>query len=201
MPIIVTCPGCGRRLKAKDSLAGKQVPCPNCRQQLVVPESEEEASVYVLQTEAAAPDSPPPAPSPPEATTEEAPTDLHSPTRRPKKAVQSLPPLSVNEPPLWLRHFHWLLVLAMLPLAFSLLQKDNRDVEMRLMETISQLTPEQQEAVERLSRSENKESLDALFAVLPGQKIIGAYLPRKSLGHWILAVGAAVLFMGFFLIL
>ena len=36
--------------------------------------------------------------------------------------VAELPPLSAEAPPPWLRHLHWLLALALLPLAFTLLQ-------------------------------------------------------------------------------
>lgn len=36
MPIRVTCP-CGRQLAVKDSLAGKKVKCPKCKQPLLIP--------------------------------------------------------------------------------------------------------------------------------------------------------------------
>ena len=35
-----------------------------------------------------------------------------------------LPPLKSDETPAWLRHLHWLLALALIPLAVSLLHKD-----------------------------------------------------------------------------
>ncbi|MEO2011081.1 MAG: hypothetical protein ABGX22_20565 [Pirellulaceae bacterium] len=38
MPIEVTCQ-CGKRLKAKDEMAGKRVKCPNCSQPLQIPAS------------------------------------------------------------------------------------------------------------------------------------------------------------------
>jgi HEAT repeat protein len=37
MPINVECPGCARKLKAKEDLAGKRVKCPSCGQVIVVP--------------------------------------------------------------------------------------------------------------------------------------------------------------------
>ncbi len=37
MPISVQCPGCGKKLKAKDELAGKRVKCPSCGQVLGIP--------------------------------------------------------------------------------------------------------------------------------------------------------------------
>ena len=37
MSISVQCPGCEKKLKVKDELAGKRVKCPNCAQVVVVP--------------------------------------------------------------------------------------------------------------------------------------------------------------------
>jgi hypothetical protein len=43
MPIEVTCQ-CGKRLKAKDELAGRTVKCPNCQQPLKIPASQAPAA-------------------------------------------------------------------------------------------------------------------------------------------------------------
>lgn len=48
MPISVTCKGCGKTLKAKDTLAGKKVKCPGCSTALTIPAPEAE----VLDAEA-----------------------------------------------------------------------------------------------------------------------------------------------------
>jgi len=37
MPIGVQCPGCGKKLTAKDELAGKKATCPGCKKVLVIP--------------------------------------------------------------------------------------------------------------------------------------------------------------------
>jgi len=37
MPIIIQCPGCKKKLKAKDQMAGKQVKCPSCGEFFVLP--------------------------------------------------------------------------------------------------------------------------------------------------------------------
>src|SRR5207244_9532955 len=133
-PISITCPACAKKLKAKDSLAGKTVACPGCGQKLVIPQPEEAAASFLLEEETT-PEAPPPPPSPVqrryEEPTSEAPRSLAKPS---KKALDSLPPLGANEPPLWLRHLHWLLILALVPLAFSLLEERQDDFFKRLEE-------------------------------------------------------------------
>src|SRR5437879_5760857 len=123
MPISLPCPGCGRKLRAPDKLAGKTVACPHCAAKLTLPALEEEAAGYLLQ------DEPPAAAKPPEP--EPATLMAPQPERPPKprawakkKDPASLPPLKAGETPLWLRHLHWLLALALIPLAFSTLRKD-----------------------------------------------------------------------------
>ncbi len=37
MPVTVSCPSCGAKLKAPDSAAGRQLPCPKCRSPITVP--------------------------------------------------------------------------------------------------------------------------------------------------------------------
>src|SRR5579871_4911592 len=127
MPLSVTCSACGKRLKAKDELAGKVLPCPNCKAKVAIPQLEDEVGRYLLQDEThEEPASP--APSPPTTIEDEAVvTRRKSEARKPGKPdVAALPPLSSHEPPLWLRHLHWLLVLALLPLALSMLQSDEK---------------------------------------------------------------------------
>lgn len=203
MPI-VACSGCGKRLKAKETLAGKTVACPACGQKLVIPQAEEDVAAYVLQPEASVP--PPPA-TPPLAgpSAEEAAEEQWTGSKAPaRSAGRSLPPLEANEPPQWLRHMHWLLALALLPLAFSLLHKEQRDdLTARLQETLAQVPEEKQEQIGRAlaSLEDGTGTLDDLFAALPNQKLAGAYLPRKTTAHWFLALAAAIMFMAFFLVL
>jgi len=64
MPISVTCPACGQRLKAKDTLAGRTVPCPKCGGKLQIPRAPEEEAQYLLQEPE--PEPPPPAAPEPE---------------------------------------------------------------------------------------------------------------------------------------
>jgi len=220
MPISVTCSACGQRLKAKDSLAGRMVPCPKCGEKLLIPQADEDVAAYLLQSETS-PDpeespagysvqteSPPEPPHPPAAAEPEVNKEEEEP--RPSRAkrapidVASLPPLSAKEPPLWLRHLHWLLVLALIPLALSLLQAGAReDIQSRLEETLEDATPEQQIRLSHLIEeiNEGKRKFEELFPALPEQKLAGALLPRRSWTHWAFAGGSAVLFMTFFLLL
>jgi RsiW-degrading membrane proteinase PrsW (M82 family) len=120
-------------------------------------------------------------------------------------AVAALPPLTTNEPPLWLRHLHWLLVLGLFPLALSLLNRsdDLEDFDHRLRQTLERASPERQlRIVSVLGDLENgKGSLEDLFAALPDQKLDGAFLPYRTWMHWVFAGLATILFMAFFLLL
>lgn len=46
MPIQVTCPKCLKRFQVSDKFAGKTGPCPNCKNQIRVPERNEEVKVH-----------------------------------------------------------------------------------------------------------------------------------------------------------
>lgn len=208
MPISLTCSKCGKRLKARDELAGKRLPCPNCGSEVIVSEPEENIAGYLLQDEPLTP-SPPPSPIRPPVSTEEEdePTVARrqpSPVASKARKTAALPPLTTNEPPLWLRHLHWLLVLALLPLAFSLLRERGVDErEKQFEKTLEQAPPDvQRRLVELLGKAEEGGVSDAdLFAVLPNHKLVGALLPRNSYAHWGFAAAATVLFMSFFLLL
>jgi DNA-directed RNA polymerase subunit RPC12/RpoP len=65
MPISLTCNECGKRLKARDELAGKLLPCPNCGRKVLVPEPDENIANYLLQEEPEAPSPPLPVSSSP----------------------------------------------------------------------------------------------------------------------------------------
>src|SRR5437763_724195 len=48
MPLTIACPGCGRRLKAPDALAGRRLPCPACKTEVHVPEPPAEDAAAAL---------------------------------------------------------------------------------------------------------------------------------------------------------
>ena len=208
MAISLTCSDCGKRLKARDELAGKLLPCPHCGHKVLVPEADENIAGYLLRDDAPPPSEP--TPSIPSSASEEEDQIVErrkppqAATKAQKAAPKTLPPLTTNEPPLWLRHLHWLLVLALLPLAFSLLNRgDREDFEQRFDKTLEAAPEEVQLKIVHLQENDNQESLtlDELFALLPEHKLIGAWLPRGSFAHWGFAAGSALLFMTFFLLL
>ncbi|MGB0596428.1 MAG: hypothetical protein ACPGLY_07045 [Rubripirellula sp.] len=46
MPIQVTCPKCLKRFQVSDKFAGKTGPCPNCKEQIKVPDESEEVVIH-----------------------------------------------------------------------------------------------------------------------------------------------------------
>jgi cation transport ATPase len=46
MPIQVTCPKCFKRFQVSDKFAGKSGPCPNCKEQIRVPDKSEEVVIH-----------------------------------------------------------------------------------------------------------------------------------------------------------
>jgi RsiW-degrading membrane proteinase PrsW (M82 family) len=143
MPIQVSCAGCGGRFNAPDHGAGKKVPCPKCKTAIVIPahvvvDDDEE---YHLAPEPQPPPRPSPPPPPQPAIpamapprpaslprplaplTAAVPVPLPSPatiadsaSRQPAAWV----PATKSSVPTWLRHLHWCLALAMIPLAISI---------------------------------------------------------------------------------
>ena len=128
--------------------------------------------------------------------------DWSEPKANLSKRVADLPPLAANETPLWLRHLHWLLALALIPLAVSLLHKsaDEDPLKDRFEKTIEQAPPEVQQRIVQVMSNDNATE-DDLFRALPNQRLIGAFLPWNSKMHWLMALGATMLFMGFMMLL
>jgi hypothetical protein len=191
MPIPFSCPACGQRLKAKDGLAGRMMPCPKCRHTVTVPEPrvEDAAAELLLKADSVPPPTDEPVVDAPAAYHPE-PSDRpdslpvpRRPVQKPVPDIATLPPLSVKEPPLWLRHLHWLLVLALIPLVLSLLQKEESrtSVIRRLAESIEKAPPDVQVKILRaMDADDGKTRLDDILSMLPGQKLVGAALPRHS---------------------
>jgi RsiW-degrading membrane proteinase PrsW (M82 family) len=201
MPITLRCSSCGQKLKAKESLAGRILPCPKCGHKLQVPDAEDDAASFLAETPASSTSPAPAAKTVPDRNVDVPP----APPRKPATAaVANLPPLSANEPPLWLRHLHWLLILALLPLTLSLLQGvEKEESKGRLKETLDKATPEEQKRIVRIIEQLQGEHGDpeTLFSAFPDQRLAGAFLPRKTWMHWGFAVASALLFMTFILLL
>jgi RsiW-degrading membrane proteinase PrsW (M82 family) len=211
MPIAITCHACGKRLKAKDQLAGRTVACPACGAKLLVASAEDAAAALLLDDPESSPAeagqrAPPKEGASTEKDVEAAPRRINSKSASAKAGVEahSLPPLTTNDPPVWLRHLHWLLVLFLIPLAVSLLQKcDEQDVVNRLIDTIDQAPPDARAHAGRAiaDLNDGKGSLEAVFAALPDHKLRGAWLPRDTWAHWLFTFGASLLFSLFLLAL
>lgn len=193
MAISVTC-ACGKRLQAKDTLAGKRVKCPACGQELLLPTLEEiAAQEFLMEAPAEAESAPPPsdplereAPLRPERRRRKVQPCIPSPA----KAYRDLSPAQNAGRRPW----HWLLALALIPLGFSLLgaSKDGANLEDRLLETVRKAPPDVQARLARLDHP----TLDDVLTALPNQRLDGAHLPRKTWVHWLYAGLATVLFVG-----
>ncbi len=208
MPIAVSCPACGRGHQAPERAAGRVLKCLACAAPMPVPapevEPELDAAAILL-----ADDGPPASPAPvarAEETVEPAappvrrPPAPPAPPRRVEVAPAALKPLTTDDPPAWRRHLHWLLALAMIPLAASLLTAgDEPDLLERVAETLQGATPADQARF--LGRAESARSLDELLGLLPGERLRGAWLPRSTAVHWALAAAAAAGYLVFLMFL
>jgi RsiW-degrading membrane proteinase PrsW (M82 family) len=196
MPISVNCPACGKRHKAPDKLAGRTVACLACGQPILVPQPDIEAAAAALLDA----DEPAERPEPADETPEPTPAVRRPvPPTRTKPAVATLPPLTTNDPPLWLRHLHWLLALALIPLAVSLLSGEGDSIATRIKESVEKLSEDQQEVfVERISHAQ---SLDDVIDALPEHRAVGSMLPRSTGWHWGMAGLATMLFLAFMMFL
>ncbi len=235
MPIPVVCAGCGKRFKAPDKGAGKKVPCPACRATIAIPEllRPEEDDDYRLED---LPPPPPavkiPTPPPPQPAVKPKP----APTKQQlaQQAAETLAasgspaakawvPPTKSSTPNWLRHLHWCLALAMIPLAISVVVPDSTEVsdaaeaspdsaaaadspgeppaseppadstEPPTSED-TELTPQEQEILEDMDP-------DDLLRLLPGNKLPGAFLARDSYLHWLFALIAVAAFLTFLVFL
>ncbi|HEX4588750.1 MAG TPA: PrsW family glutamic-type intramembrane protease [Gemmataceae bacterium] len=199
MPISVKCPACGKGHKAPDKLAGKSVSCLNCGQPFAVPVPDLEAAAAAVLDSDGPPSGPPSPPEPAEG----GPPEIVEPTPRPRRRkpdVTALPPLTTNDPPLWLRHLHWLLALALIPLAVSLLAgHDDKSLLDRISETLERAGPADQARFE--AGAEKFESLHDLVDALPEHRLVGAALPASTGWHWGLAALATVIFLAFMMFL
>ncbi|HMC12107.1 MAG TPA: PrsW family glutamic-type intramembrane protease [Pirellulaceae bacterium] len=220
MPIPVACGGCGKRFKAPDRGAGKQVPCPACKTMISIPAAEPaeaEDDEYRLAE-------PPPAVS----VIRALPPKVMSPSPSSSGALspttKAWVPSTRSSTPSWLRHLHWCLALAMIPLAVSIFVPD-KSVSESIAQTSDEpataepspsqrgkaATPAAGQPVAnteptpdeeaRLSEAMEQMSVDELFAALPGHKLPGALLARNSYLHWLFAFIAAAAYMTFLVFL
>lgn len=207
MPIAFNCKFCGQLLKVLESSAGKACLCPKCKARVTAPELNLPEALplpaldeYALTPKIQRPshleiNQPAPVPAP-----QPEPVKLKKPKAR--KLTQDERFLS-EAAPWYVRHLHWLLLLAMIPLLGFMFRKDEFDVIERLEHTIEQLSDEEREEFEDAQRPSffgRNRNTDP-FEVLPNQKLIGAWLPRNTSMHWLLAAATTCFFLQFFIIL
>ncbi|WP_165228248.1 PrsW family glutamic-type intramembrane protease [Aquisphaera insulae] len=198
MSIRVQCE-CGKKLKAKDEMAGRTSPCPDCGRMLTVPipapaPPAEEDEVIGLADEPArgyedALDDPVAPPRP---------------RRAPARAMATTAPASLGEgegrsSP---REFLYLiLVLALVPLGSSIASPDRSDFGARLEAAVNHADAETKSRLEALEYREGV-GLGDLLEAFPGGKVDdAAHLPHSTWVHWIYAAIAAAGFLGLALLM
>jgi RsiW-degrading membrane proteinase PrsW (M82 family) len=234
MPIPVACGGCGKRFKAPDRGAGKKVPCPACKTIISIPAAvpERDDDEYRLaepEPRAAAALKKPKLPTTTAAIS--APVAEMNPridqrlvgaSEVPSPVKPAWVPPTRSPTPTWLRHLHWCLALAMIPLAVSIFVPDHsiaEQVEQGAVEPApvaapaatgrssppagSQPATGTAQVADEPTQEELPDdvSLDVLFAALPGHKLPGAFLARDTYIHWLFALLAAGAFMCFMMLL
>jgi RsiW-degrading membrane proteinase PrsW (M82 family) len=174
MPILFTCT-CGKTLKADESLAGRRTKCPNCEAVLTIPSPGVDDGLAEGSSQ-----------SPPADGGRSRPLPTKT-TPRPAAAPASG---SIRE------HAYLLLGLALIPLVFSLLNKDEAKTFVERIETtLQKATPEEVKRAERVLSKGEGVTLEDLLQVMPNGKLLGAHLPRDSAMHWIYAAIAAAGFL------
>jgi len=220
MNLTICCPACGFSHKLSKRAVGKTVACLNCSAPMTVtrpdsvetddlllpvddalpqlqnegiPEGKEMEVIPLAKESESIPAVQEPSP------------EIEAPPRKRRKKSRkvdtaSLPPLTTNGPPLWRRHLHWLLLLALIPLLVSLTKKSqDRSPLERLVDNLERLDPAERERV--IKRLETAESLDDILTSFPDERLDGAFLRRTSKAHWVLAAGVTCLYLAFFMFL
>jgi RsiW-degrading membrane proteinase PrsW (M82 family) len=181
MPIL-TC-DCGARLNAPDTLAGKLVQCPKCTSPVRVPAAAAVPAEPEIDLMPLAPPSAAPAVAPPR---------VASPL--PRRPVAPRPP-PAPPAPTWKLYGRWILALALLPLFFSVFTKS--DVKERFEQMIES-DPKLAAKIEALEKRNAKD--EELFAVMPENRIPGAFVSHSSKIHWLFAILSAGVFWGFLML-
>src|SRR6185437_4069168 len=186
MSISVVC-ACGKRLRARDEMAGKRATCPGCGGIMQVPAAE---PVLAADDIAVAPR---------EVSVRPRPVARQSVTIEPvaKQAAAVVPPPSPframpsSDRLVSMRHWlYFIFLLALMPLVIHSFSKQDADqFDRRLEDTLAhhpESTPDVQKALENVNGGEG--ALEDLFTALPGHRLEGAMFARDSLAHWLLAM-------------
>ncbi|MDX1967159.1 MAG: PrsW family glutamic-type intramembrane protease [Planctomycetaceae bacterium] len=213
MAVSVSCPECGKALKAPEEMAGKRVRCPGCQHAFRLPAAAA-AEDFDIRERTAAPDDEFPDLSDVLGRTTEMPPDgdelaefpaLRSRTpsapgesfvrphvARPRvgQKLTSIPanPPKTKQPARFQVTGAWLVLILFLPLAISILLP-GRDPE----ELLEELLRDHPEIEERISAATSKAEF---LAALPEGRFPGAHLSHDSLGHWIYASISLLVYWG-----
>jgi len=181
MPISFTCE-CGKHLRAKDEGAGRSVKCPACGAMLVIPAVSEEE-----------PPAPEPEPDPPPRRSWEQPASAR-PTP-PTFSADRYKDVLAEKPARPMRDYaYFVLLLALIPLVFTLLTGDKVSNLERLLRSVEKLPEGAKARIAQIIESDKSE--DELFQALPDGRLDGAHLPYKTYVHYLYAFLAAAAFFG-----
>ena len=201
MSIAFNCAACGKSYHVKEELAGKKAKC-KCGNVFVVPnESTAEDDILGFKEEVAAHKPPPVRPPPAVATVKHVatPAQVAKPQAAKPRAVAVHPALMESERRGGLRRFAYLaLLLALAPLVWSTVVRDDFDPEAALEQTIEH-HPEIAPKIAQIMKSEQATEED-LFNALPDHKVEGAWLSRDTWQHWFYALLSSAAFTGLLLL-
>jgi protease PrsW len=230
MPIQFSC-ACGQRFRVQETAAGKRAKCPKCGNIVVVPQpAVPDAAASDEIADRSSPPSRantvPPSAQPGKKTSGKAPAPREKPTKKDRSSLgdkslqlaqQRYQHISEKPTTNLLDYGYWLLPLAFIPLAFSLMLADKQSTVDRIMRSLEKSLPAKQEPVDskRALGHRDKKSgrivyedpeeppitLDELITSLPGGQVEGAFLPRKTVMHWVFAGLTAIVFFVLILIL
>lgn len=92
------------------------------------------------------------------------------------------------------RAVYWVLLLCLAPLAFAL-SRPADDVIMRFDQTLQRAPADVRLALARVQANRSA-TIDDVFVALPGQRLAGAFVSRRTGIHWLFAGLAAALMLG-----
>ncbi len=212
---------CGKMLRADPALAGRRTRCPACGMVLTIPiapaagveageGTDEPANLQPRHEPQPDPDtssqesysledtSPPQrgsGPGAPASTWGEARSSAwHATPGRPEGVSRSRPQrgAAVSAGSSAREFLYVILALALVPLGFSLLAKEDASVKDRFDQAMDRAGPEVVDRVKKLVESNQNASFDDLLAAMPGGRLDDrAHLPRKTNLHWLYGALAA----------
>ncbi len=174
---------CGKQLTAKDEHAGKRARCSTCKRILVVPEQQN---------------------------TDDSPISGHwsaAPSLSAVAAQQQTRVSPAHESRTARDYTYLLLLLALVPLAVSMLRRD--DVGLRLEQTLKETPAVGDRLLEAVKEKTGQDHIpgwfarflpDEFYGLFPDNRIHGALLGRSSGTHWLLAMLAFAAFFGLILL-